>query len=262
MIEDDAQDGPDHVDAHRSTCYVISPYIKRASVDHTFYNTDSVLKTMELLLNIPPMNQYDAIATPILDFDTSTPAAMNRGVYTATLPDTSILGADRATGKMASALFPLEQLSAKMDFIHPDSAPAALLNEVIWKSIKGVNSKMPAPRHSGLALPHPSPPKRLLDTAAKDRDDGLAAVAPRTQKAPRPSSGHGAFPRSPAASVLRLRRQRTGPNPPKLSPGGQSGSSCLQQFNRQSFGQIQVEPSIGMNVSIDQRRQRTPVIGL
>ncbi len=60
--------------AHRSTCYVISPYIKKNSVDHTFYNTDSVLQTMELLLGVPPMNQYDAIATPILDFDTTPPA--------------------------------------------------------------------------------------------------------------------------------------------------------------------------------------------
>ena len=57
VIEDDAQDGPDHVDAHRSTCYVISPYIKQNSVDHTFYNTDSVLKTMEVLLGLPPISK-------------------------------------------------------------------------------------------------------------------------------------------------------------------------------------------------------------
>ena len=83
IIEDDAQDGPDHVDCHRSTCYVISPYIKKNSVDHTFYNTDSVLHTMELLLGVPPMNQYDAIASPILDFDTT---AGNSSIYTPILP--------------------------------------------------------------------------------------------------------------------------------------------------------------------------------
>ena len=80
VIEDDAQDGPDHVDAHRSTCYVISPYVKKNSVDHTFYNTDSVLHSMEQLLDIPAMNQYDAVATPIGDFDTT---ASNGGAYAA-----------------------------------------------------------------------------------------------------------------------------------------------------------------------------------
>ena len=163
VIEDDAQDGPDHVDGHRSTCYVISPFIKRASVDHTFYNTDSVLKTMELLLNIPPMNQYDAVATPILDFGTD--PSQNGGLYTATLPDAGILGEIAPTVTASSLLFPLEQLSAKMDFGHPDSAPPALLNEVIWKSVKGVHSKMPATHHSGLI---PASPKAAH--TAKDSD--------------------------------------------------------------------------------------------
>ena len=173
VIEDDAQDGPDHVDAHRSTCYVISPYIRRASVDHTFYNTDSVLKTMELLLNIPPMNQYDAVATPILDFGAA--PSENAGAYTATLPDTSILCEVAPAAPKTSALFPLEALSAKMDFVHPDSAPARLLNEIVWKSVKGVRSRMPAPRHSGLILARKASPKAAGHTAAhaaaKDRDD-------------------------------------------------------------------------------------------
>ncbi len=168
VIEDDAQDGPDHVDGHRSTCYVISPFIKKNSVDHTFYNTDSVLKTMELLLNIPPMNQYDAIASPILDFGTD--ATANASVYASTMPAAGILGEITPAAKIGSALFPLEQLSAKMDFVHPDSAPAALLNEIIWKSVKGVHSKMPATHHSGLVLTHPSAPKAAVHAAVKDSD--------------------------------------------------------------------------------------------
>ena len=168
VIEDDAQDGPDHVDGHRSTCYVISPFIKKNSVDHTFYNTDSVLKTMELLLNIPPMNQYDAVASPILDF--STDATANASVYASTMPAAGILGEITPAAKIGSALFPLEQLSAKMDFVHPDSAPAALLNEIIWKSVKGVHSKMPATHHSGLVLTHPSAPKAAAHAAVKDSD--------------------------------------------------------------------------------------------
>ena len=168
VIEDDAQDGPDHVDGHRSTCYVISPFIKKNSVDHTFYNTDSVLKTMELLLNIPPMNQYDAVASPILDFGTD--ATANAGPYASTMPAAGILGEITPAAKMSSALFPLEQLSAKMDFVHPDSAPPALLNEIIWKSVKGVHSKMPKTHHSGLVLPRPSVPKTAAHASVKDSD--------------------------------------------------------------------------------------------
>ncbi len=153
VIEDDAQDGPDHVDAHRSTCYVISPYIQKNSVDHTFYNTDSVLKTMEALLGLPAMSQYDAVATPILDF---TPVAANNGPYTAVPAAQSII---TETNPPVAALKPgttalhLAKLSLKMDFIHPDSAPSGPLNEMIWKSVKGMQAKMPAPHHSG--LPHP-----------------------------------------------------------------------------------------------------------
>ena len=170
VIEDDAQDGPDHVDGHRSTCYVISPYIKRASVDHTFYNTDSVLKTMELLLNIPPMNQYDAVATPILDFGTD--PAQNSGPYAATQPDASILGEIAPAAQSTDTLFPLEQLSAKMDFAHPDSAPVGLLNEIIWKSVKGVHSKLPATHHSGLVTARKAvhAASGSPATPAKDRD--------------------------------------------------------------------------------------------
>ncbi len=74
VIEDDAQDGPDHVDCHRSTCYVISPYVTPNTVDHTFHNTTSVVKSIELLLGLPPMNQYDAYA-PSFGPDFSTTAS-------------------------------------------------------------------------------------------------------------------------------------------------------------------------------------------
>ena len=146
VIEDDAQDGSDHVDMHRSTCYVISPYITKGIVDHTFHNTDSVLKTIEQLLGLPPMNQYDAVATPIEDFGKS---PENSDTYGAILPAPSLIGEINA-GNPKSASYPLTLRSAKMDFVHPDSAPAGELNEIVWKSVKGMNSKMPAPR-AGLA---------------------------------------------------------------------------------------------------------------
>src|SRR4029077_18456714 len=65
VLEDDAQDGPDHVDAHRSTAYIAGGYIKRHAIDHTMYSTTSVLHTIELILGLPPMTQYDAAAMPM-----------------------------------------------------------------------------------------------------------------------------------------------------------------------------------------------------
>ena len=65
IVEDDAQNGPDHVDAHRSTAYIAGGYVKKGFVDHTTYTTTSLLRTMELILGLPPMSQYDASATPL-----------------------------------------------------------------------------------------------------------------------------------------------------------------------------------------------------
>jgi YVTN family beta-propeller protein len=167
VIEDDAQDGQDHVDCHRSTCYVISPYIKANSVDHGFYNTDSVLKTMELLLGLPPMSQYDAIAAPIQDWDA---APSNREPYNPILPEEGIIA------KLASASpreSRLAALSSKLDFVHPDSADPTILNAILWKYAHGLNSTPPAPRHS-LALAPPAAAKsahRSLKPRAVRRDD-------------------------------------------------------------------------------------------
>ena len=118
-------------------------------------------------MNIPPMNQYDATANPILDFDT---APSNAGVYMATQPAASILSGlapkPTTTGSLRS-LLPLETLCTTMDFVHPDSAPENLLNQVIWKSVKGIHSKMPAIRHAAARL-GTTPAAR---TSRKDGDD-------------------------------------------------------------------------------------------
>ena len=149
MIEDDAQDGPDHVDSHRSTCYVICPFIKRGPVDHTFYNTDSVLKTMELLLGVPadePVRRRgDARSW------TSTPRPATRPRTAPSCPPQNVisdLNPSLLALKPGTVQYRMAELSNTMDFVHPDSAPAHLLNEIIWKSVKGVDAKMPAPRHT------------------------------------------------------------------------------------------------------------------
>ena len=138
IIEDDAQDGPDHVDAHRSTCYVVSPWIRAHTVDHHFYNTDSVLHTMELLLGIPPMSEYDAFAQPIGDWDT---APRNSSPFTALLPPEKIIAErnPRASAlRTGNPMRKLIEMADKMDFTHADAAPAALLNKMIWASVHGM----------------------------------------------------------------------------------------------------------------------------
>ncbi len=137
VIEDDAQDGPDHVDARRTVALAISPYIHRNKVDSTVYTTSSILRTIELLLGLPPMSQYDAAATPMYNaFGTTADLTP----YTAIQPLIDINAKNTRTAYGAPE-------SAKMDFAEEDKAPMHRLNEIIWKSIKGPDSVMPAPVH-------------------------------------------------------------------------------------------------------------------
>ena len=144
VIEDDAQNGFDHIDAHRSIAFVISPYVKKAGMDHRFYNTDSVLRTMELLLGLPPMCQYDAVASPLRVFDRE---AVNSEHYSAILPAREIIAdvngrnAYRATD------------STRMNFTREDSVPDEELNDILWHAIRGAGVPKP-PIRKGLRLMH------------------------------------------------------------------------------------------------------------
>jgi hypothetical protein len=136
VVEDDAQDGPDHVDAHRSPALVISPYARRGFVDHSLYSTVSMLRTMELILGLPPMSQYDAAATPMAN------AFME-------IPEPSGFTAHQATWDLEERNPPKsvgEDLMDTFDLSRPDAAPDRAFNEIIWASIKG--TPMPAPRYS------------------------------------------------------------------------------------------------------------------
>jgi YVTN family beta-propeller protein len=138
IIEDDAQDGADHVDARRTVGLVVSPYTKRGIVDSTLYSTSSFLRSMELLLGLPPMTQYDAAATPLYaSFGTE----KNLKPYTALPPRIDV-------NELNTALAWGAKESLEMDFSEVDRAPMHALNVIIWKSVKGANSEMPAPVHS------------------------------------------------------------------------------------------------------------------
>ncbi|MBZ5535284.1 MAG: bifunctional YncE family protein/alkaline phosphatase family protein [Acidobacteriia bacterium] len=135
VLEDDAQNGPDHVDAHRTEALVISPYTKRHFTDSTLYSTSSMLRTIELILGLPPMSQYDAAATPMWNSFTNSAALEPFASLAAQVP------LDEKNPESA----PGAKRSAAFNFSKEDSAPDIELNEIIWKSIKGAGSEMPAP---------------------------------------------------------------------------------------------------------------------
>jgi len=136
VIEDDAQNGPDHVDSHRAPVWVISPYTRRAMVDSTMYNQTSVLRTMELVLGLRPMTHFDAAARPMFGSFSQQPDARP---YTVLPPKTSLT--DRNPGHSTGSAE-----SARMDFSEADRADDDELNDVLWRSIK--HSDPPAPTRS------------------------------------------------------------------------------------------------------------------
>jgi hypothetical protein len=139
VLEDDAQDGADHVDSHRSLAYVISPYAKHHAVDSTFYNTTSVLRTIELILGLKPMTMFDAAAPPMSNAFTSTPDLSS---YENEAPRVSLDAKNPMTGSLA-------ERSNKLDFTESDRADPRELNDILWLAIKGTSP--PAPVRSWFA---------------------------------------------------------------------------------------------------------------
>jgi YVTN family beta-propeller protein len=133
VIEDDAQNGPDHVDAHRTVGLVISPYVKRESVDSTQYSTVSMVRTIELILGLSPLSQYDAAARPMFASFTATPDARPYEHAEAQI-DLTALNPKTAYGA---------KRSARMDFSEYDRADDFELNEILWRSIKGADAPLP-----------------------------------------------------------------------------------------------------------------------
>jgi hypothetical protein len=136
VVEDDAQNGPDHVDAHRSVGLVIGPYTKGRGVDHSLYTTASMLRSIELILGLPPMSQYDAAATPMFSiFSTKpdpTPYAVEKPRHD--------LGEKNKAGSYGQSMM------EKFNLRREDAVPDRAFNEIVWRSIKG--TPMPAPRYS------------------------------------------------------------------------------------------------------------------
>jgi hypothetical protein len=144
VIEDDAQNGPDHVDAHRTVGLVISPYTKQGFIDSTFYTTASMIHTMELILGLLPMTQYDRAATPMYRSFQSHP---DLWAFQARTPQTDLQAKNPSTGPGAVA-------SAKLDFSDWDRADPDALNKILWEALRP-GEPMPAPVHSAAFLQGP-----------------------------------------------------------------------------------------------------------
>ncbi len=139
VIEDDAQNGPDHVDSHRAPAWVISPYTRRGSVDSAMYNQASVLRTIELIVGLHPLTQFDAAARPMF---ASFSRQADARPFTVIQPKTSLTERNPARGAAAAA-------SARMDFSDADRADDDQLNLVLWQAIK--HTHPPPPVRSAFA---------------------------------------------------------------------------------------------------------------
>jgi YVTN family beta-propeller protein len=152
IVEDDAQNGPDHVDAHRTTAYVAGGFVKRKFVDHTMYSTSSMLRTMELILGMPPMTQYDAAAESMWRCFNSTP---NSDGFTSLPAQIDITEKNMAVNEW-------QRRSEKFDFSKEDAIPDMEFNLVLWHGIKGDNVPLPAPKRAAFVK---------INDGLRDEDD-------------------------------------------------------------------------------------------
>ncbi|WP_345948510.1 bifunctional YncE family protein/alkaline phosphatase family protein [Mucilaginibacter sp. PAMB04274] len=142
ILEDDAQNGPDHVDAHRSPAFIAGPYVKRNAVVSQMYSTSGVLRTIELILGLPPMSQYDAAAIPLYECFTAK-------------PDFSPYLKKQASVDLEKRNVAINESSKRSEFFNfakEDAIPDLELNEVVWKYVKGEKAVMPAPKRSAFVI--------------------------------------------------------------------------------------------------------------
>ena len=152
ILEDDAQAGPDHVDAHRSPAYVAGPFVKRGQVIHSMYSTTGMERTIELILGLQPMSQYDAAALPFYECFTSK----------ADLTPFKVIPANVDIDQRNIAVNKSSKRSEYFNLANEDQVPDRDMNEVIWKYFKGEDAIMPAPKRSAFVM---------LEKKRKDDDD-------------------------------------------------------------------------------------------
>ena len=168
VVEDDAQNGVDHIDGHRTVALAISPYAKRGVVDSTFYTQPSMVKSIELILGLPAMSIFDLVATDMRGSFIDAAAKPDLTPYSAIEPKQSLLERNRRvgaiTGPDAADRKRAALASARMNFKDPDAAPTEALNRILWHDARGWKVAYPAARRS-LFFP------MSADIADEDREE-------------------------------------------------------------------------------------------
>jgi len=148
VVEDDAQNGVDHVDGHRTVALAVSPYVRRGHIDSTFYSTQSMVKSIELILGLPTMSLFDMIAEDMRYSFQSEPDARP---FQAVDPVISLFDQNPRVQALAGSERKAAQASSRMRFDIPDAAPTEQLNRILWHSIRGWDTPYPGPRHAVFA---------------------------------------------------------------------------------------------------------------
>jgi hypothetical protein len=167
VVEDDSQDGADHVDAHRAPAFVIGPYVKHGAVVSTRYDQVSVIRTIELILGLEPLSVFDAVATPMYDVFAATP---DNTPYRAITPEYDLfltcnkvthpcVTGDKSTSKVtANAALQLAdanaKLSAALPFNQVDRVPQAINDRLLWQRVFGASRPVPPPGPNASRLEH------------------------------------------------------------------------------------------------------------
>ena len=153
IVEDDAQNGPDHVDAHRTTAYVAGGYVKRKFVDHSMYSTSSMLRTIELILGMPPMTQYDAAAESMWRCFSNTADPTG---FTAVASNIDLTEKNTAVNEW-------QKRSESFNLAKEDAIPDLEFSKVLWHGLKGDDIPFPGPRRAAFL--------KVKEEADEDDDD-------------------------------------------------------------------------------------------
>lgn len=170
VVEDDAQGGVDHVDGHRTVALAVSPYIRRHSVDSTFYSHPSIARTIELQLGLGNMSVFDLIATDMRNSFSESP---DLTPYTAVTPKQSIFDLNPKLAALKGQPRRDALASSKMNWAVPDAAPAKQLLEILWRDAKGYD-RAPAEQRNAVFMPYSLP--------EGDDDDGKLRASERRSK--------------------------------------------------------------------------------
>lgn len=148
VVEDDAQNGVDHVDGHRTVALAVSPYSKGGRVDSTFYSNQSMLKTIELILGLPTLSLFDLIAHDMRAGFTNQP---DLATYTALTPQQDLFAVNPVAAALKGEARQAALASARFKWSEPDAAPSDRLNRILWHAVRGWNIPYPGTRQAAFA---------------------------------------------------------------------------------------------------------------